>query len=91
MDGGASHKALHGIITLSTGTGATPLSHPTPHWLSVVPTCLIILLDLICSEGDRQRVAMQSSPVATAPRARKQSPTATDGEDGAWLGVYLPH
>lgn len=74
MDGGASHRALPRIITLSTGTGATPLSHPTPHWLSVAPTCLIILPDLICSEGDRQRVGVQSNPVVTAPRARNRPP-----------------
>lgn len=93
MDGGTSHKALPRIITLSTGTGATPLSHPTPHWLAVAPTWLIILLDLICSEGDRQRVGVQSPhPVVRAPRARN-SPCATGGEveDGACLAMCLSH
>lgn len=92
MDGGTSHKALPRIITLSTGTGATPLSHPTPHWLSVAPTWLIILLDLICSEGDRQRVGEQSNPVVRAPRAHN-SPCATDGkvEDAACLPACLSH
>lgn len=68
MDGGTAHKALPRTITLSTGTGATPLSHPTPHWLLVTPTWFIILLDLICSEGDRRRVVQPRCQSTTCRR-----------------------
>lgn len=72
--------------------GVTLLSHPMLHWLSVLPTWLIILLDLICSEGEHQRVSVQLDPVVK-PLLAHSSPCRTDGkvEDGACLGMCLSH